>query len=166
MNLSDKSLAALCLRSDRRTSLCLIQDIPRCTAFHCCSVILDQVPASSCQGPPINTHSTLKSSHRRGHSRRVSFQSLPLCTCKSHMRRTSKHNTFLLKLWKLLYLRQTTGLRRCDKSNSVCLLHLSAAFSLSIRKLSFCFLKMHYLSIQIKKKAVADPVIAVPSTLR
>lgn len=68
--------------------MCLIQDIPRCTAFHCCSVILDRVPASSCQGPPINTHSTPKSSHCRGHSRRVSFRSLPRHarhTCSVHL---------------------------------------------------------------------------------
>lgn len=78
----------MCLRSGCRTALCLIQDIPCCTAFHCCSVILDRVPASSCQGPPINTHSTPKSSHCRGHSRRVSFRSLPLHarhTCSVHL---------------------------------------------------------------------------------
>lgn len=49
---------ALLLRTQERL-LCLTQDIPRCTAFHCCSVILDRVPGSSCQRPPINTHPTL-----------------------------------------------------------------------------------------------------------
>lgn len=76
-----KSLATKCSSSNPRTALCLTQDIPRCTTFHCCSVILDRVPASSCQNAPINTHPTLKSSLRRGHSRSVSFWSLPPHSC-------------------------------------------------------------------------------------
>lgn len=76
-NVVDKSLATMRSSSNPRTALCLTQDIPCCTTFQCCSVILDRVPASSCQDAPINTHPTLKSSLCRGHSRSVSFLSVP-----------------------------------------------------------------------------------------
>lgn len=66
-----KSLATERSSSDPGTGLCLIQDIPRCTTFHCCSVILDRVPASSCQNAPTNTHPGPKSSLGGGHSRRL-----------------------------------------------------------------------------------------------
>lgn len=76
----------------------MTQDIPRCTAFHCCSVILDWVPASSCQDAPINTDPTPKSSLCRGHSRRVSVLSVP--PHSSHTR-TVPLDTMCSRSWTL-----------------------------------------------------------------
>lgn len=72
-----KSRRKALLLSPPKTAFSLTQDIPRCTTFQCCSVILDQVPASSCQNAPVNTRPTLKSALCRGHSRSVSFLSPP-----------------------------------------------------------------------------------------
>lgn len=92
----EESFATMSSSSNPSIALCLTQDIPCCTTFHCCSVILDRVPASSCQDAPINTHPTPKSSLCRGHSRSVSFLSLPQHARHTHIRCTSRHSVLLL----------------------------------------------------------------------